>query len=51
MVLDLGSGGQQVLFQGLWYHDVLRRTPDGWRIAERSEVKSYTHNVPEGFTF
>ena len=51
MVLDLGEGRSQVFFQGLWYRDRLSRTLDGWRIAERIEEKSYTHNVPEDFAF
>jgi SnoaL-like domain len=29
MVVDLGNGKMQVFFQGLWYHDVLVRTPAG----------------------
>jgi ketosteroid isomerase-like protein len=51
MVVDLGRGKTQVFFQGLWYHDVLVRTPAGWRIAERVERDYYVHNLPEGFRF
>jgi hypothetical protein len=51
MVVDVGNGDTQVFFQGLWYHDVLRRTPAGWRIAERVERDYYVHNMPEGFAF
>jgi hypothetical protein len=29
--------------------DTLVRTPDGWRIKNRVEEKSYFHNVPEDF--
>lgn len=41
------AGGEQVFFIGLWYRDRLVRTPAGWRIAERREEMSYTHNVPQ----
>jgi ketosteroid isomerase-like protein len=51
MVVDLGDGRTQVFFQGLWYHDVLVRTPAGWRISERVERNYYVHNLPEGFRF
>ncbi len=50
MVLDKGNGETHVFFCGLWYRDVLVRTPDGWKIKERVEEKSYFHNVPEDFT-
>jgi 3-phenylpropionate/cinnamic acid dioxygenase small subunit len=46
MVLDKGDGETHVFFCGLWYNDKLVRTPAGWRIKERSEEKSYFHNVP-----
>ncbi len=37
-----GAGGQpRLLVCGLWYRDTLRRTPDGWRLAERAEDKAY----------
>lgn len=37
------------LFVGLWYIDRYVRTPEGWRIAERGEERSYVFNAPEGF--
>ena len=40
---------EQVFFTGVWYHDVLRRTPEGWRIKERYTEKVYFHNQPSGF--
>jgi 3-phenylpropionate/cinnamic acid dioxygenase small subunit len=46
MVIDKGNGDTHVFFCGLWYRDVLVRTPDGWRIKERTEEKSYFHNLP-----
>jgi hypothetical protein len=36
----------QTMFLGLWYHDDYLRTAEGWRIARRSETKSYAYNVP-----
>jgi hypothetical protein len=47
MVLDRGEGATHVFFCGLWYRDALVRTPDGWRIKERYEERSYIHNFPE----
>ena len=49
MVMDLGDGKSHVFYCGLWYLDLIVRTADGWRIKERVEEKSYTHNMPEGF--
>ncbi|MCY1414365.1 hypothetical protein D9M71_298130 [compost metagenome] len=48
MEMPLPDGTRQTFFLGLWYVDRYRRTPDGWRIAQRSEEKSYGFNVPEG---
>ena len=39
-----------VFFIGLWYHDEYVKTPAGWRIAKRSETKSWTHNLPSFMT-
>ena len=49
MVSGTKDGGTHVWFCGLWYCDKLVRTPDGWRISERVEEKSYFHNLPEDF--
>jgi 3-phenylpropionate/cinnamic acid dioxygenase small subunit len=49
MVMDTGDGNTHVFFCGLWYRDLIVRTPDGWRIKDRHEEKSYFHNVPQGF--
>lgn len=46
MVAEQSDGSQQTFFIGLWYRDTLVRTDDGWRIAERYEERSWTHNVP-----
>jgi hypothetical protein len=51
MVVDLGEGRTQVFFQGLWYHDRLVRTAEGWRIKELIEEGYWAHNVPAGFQF
>lgn len=51
MVLDMGAGKTQVIFQGLWYEDELRRVGSGWRITSRYERNSYDYNVPEGFAW
>lgn len=41
------GGPDQVFFIGLWYRDLLVRTAQGWRIAERYEEIGWTHNVPD----
>lgn len=48
MVLEADDGHEHVFFCGLWYRDVLERTPDGWRIRERYEERSYVHDAPPG---
>jgi len=47
MVFPLPGGGTQVGFYGLWYIDRYARTPQGWRIVERSEEKAFQHNLPQ----
>ena len=49
MVIDKGDGETHVFYCGLWYVDKFVRTPEGWRIKERVEEKSYMHNVPSDF--
>lgn len=49
MILEI-DGQDWPFFCGLWYLDRLVRTPEGWRIAERIEEKSYFYNVPPSFT-
>jgi hypothetical protein len=46
MILEREDGTSRVMFCGLWYRDTFVRTPDGWRIRERYEEKSYFHNWP-----
>lgn len=46
MVMPGKDGTVQTFFMGLWYRDRLVRTEAGWRIAERYEEMSWTHNVP-----
>jgi hypothetical protein len=43
------TGEPRVFFCGLWYLDRFVRTEDGWRIAERSEEKSWVHNMGPAF--
>jgi hypothetical protein len=40
MVVD----DEHVFFVGLWYDDVLVRTPGGWRFAERVQQQAYVHD-------
>lgn len=46
MVVPNADGGTDTMFLGLWYLDRYQRTALGWRIAERSERKSYEYNMP-----
>lgn len=47
MVHRDADGTEQTFFIGLWYRDILRRTPQGWRIAERREDFGYVYNAPD----
>lgn len=48
MELNSGEGPAiPVFFLGLWYIDEYVRTDQGWRIAKRSEEKSYSYNAPD----
>jgi ketosteroid isomerase-like protein len=47
MVLRRPGRPDLLYFCGLWYHDRLVRTPEGWRIAERVEEKCYLATMPE----
>ena len=40
--------GDDVFTCGLWYHDKYVRTPQGWRIAERVEEKTFVKDMPAG---
>jgi len=46
---DGETGEPRVFFCGLWYLDQFVRTGDGWRIRERFEEKSWTHNMGRAF--
>ena len=46
MQVNLPDGKAQVMFLGLWYHDKLVRTAQGWRMSERVEQKCFDYNVP-----
>ncbi|MEM9704782.1 MAG: nuclear transport factor 2 family protein [Pseudomonadota bacterium] len=43
------DGEQVVFFIGARYIDRFERTEKGWRISNRAESLSYTHNIPEWF--
>jgi hypothetical protein len=45
MVTD-GEGNPHMMFCGLWYRDTFVRTPDGWRIKDRYEERSYLRDFP-----
>jgi ketosteroid isomerase-like protein len=49
MTLTGPDGEPHTMFIGIWYVDRYVRTEAGWRIAERSEERSYVHNPPPGF--
>ncbi|MHA6764236.1 nuclear transport factor 2 family protein [Streptacidiphilus sp. PAMC 29251] len=42
MALPGEEGQAGLLLCGLWYVDELVRTPDGWKLRERSEDKAYS---------
>ena len=45
----LKEGDRWFLWRAAINEWTLVRTPDGWRIKERYEEKSYFHNVPSDF--
>jgi hypothetical protein len=45
MYLTAEDGRQRVLLVGIWYHDTLVRTADGWRISSRTQQKGYLHGL------
>ena len=51
MEMAMPDGGTEVYFLGLWYVDEYRRTPAGWRISSRREVKSWVFNTPDFMVF
>jgi hypothetical protein len=40
------DGSDHVLFTGLWYRDTLVRSAVGWQIAQRTQERSWMHNLP-----
>jgi hypothetical protein len=40
------DGVEHIITVGLWYHDTLVRTADGWRISSRTQQKGYLHGLP-----
>lgn len=51
MEISVSEGNTQTFFLGLWYLDEYRRTPAGWRISRREEVKSWVFNAPDFMSF
>tara|TARA_R110002049_G_scaffold56036_17_gene154925 strand:- start:3492 stop:3944 length:453 start_codon:yes stop_codon:yes gene_type:complete len=51
MEMAMPDGENNTFFLGLWYLDEYRRTDQGWRIARREEVKSWTFNTPDFMDF
>lgn len=49
--ISLGEEKSQVFMLGLWYLDKYVRTPQGWRIGERIEEKSWVFNTPDFMQF
>ncbi|MDT4935627.1 MAG: hypothetical protein QOK11_3519 [Pseudonocardiales bacterium] len=45
MYLKSDNGQQRLLFVGIWYHDALVRTSDGWRIKTRTQQKGYLQGL------
>jgi hypothetical protein len=41
----LGGEKKQVMYCGLWYEDEFVRTPEGWRMSRRVEVRCYDQFV------
>jgi ketosteroid isomerase-like protein len=50
LLIPTGGDEPHVMFCGLWYRDTFVRTPDGWRIKERYEERSYFYNRPSELT-
>lgn len=46
MELKLDDKSSPVFFLGLWYQDEYVRTEAGWRIARRTEIRSWDFNTP-----
>lgn len=49
--LMLGKDKSHLFMMGLWYNDKYVRTPQGWRIKERTEVMSWHFNAPDFMSF
>lgn len=46
LVMQDADGSSKALISGFWYHDVLIRTPDGWRISHRRQERAFLLSVP-----
>ena len=50
MGIPQDDGTAKMTHFGLWYLDKYVRTDKGWRISERSELKSYALNIEGTFS-
>lgn len=51
MLVDLGEATPHVFFQGLWYHNSLVLSLQGWKISHLVEKGYWTYNMPSHFAF
>ena len=45
MTAKTPEGKESTFVSGLWYEDNLVRTPDGWKIKARTQVRSWTASI------
>lgn len=43
------TGGERVVFSGIWFQDEVTRTDRGWRLSKRFEELAWRHNFPQDF--
>jgi len=43
------GGEERVVISGIWFHDELLRTTEGWRIHKRYEELAWRHNFPPNY--
>lgn len=46
MISGNADDSDRVAFNGLWYHDLLVRTAQGWKFRERIQERSWVHHAP-----
>lgn len=45
MTARVSEGKESTFVSGLWYEDALLRTPGGWKIKTRTQVRSWTASI------